>query len=60
MKVEDQLKKQEELQQQNMQFAMAMFELQQKAHRDNQEVTTKANIEKANHDAVMNMANNIK
>ncbi|HYO64294.1 MAG TPA: hypothetical protein VER08_11735 [Pyrinomonadaceae bacterium] len=51
---------QKRLQDENKQFTLDMFRLQQQAHRDNQEVTTKANIEKANHDAIMNMANNIK
>lgn len=51
---------QKRMQDENKAFTLDMFALQQQAHRDNQEVTTKANIEKANHDAIMNMANNIK
>ncbi|HEV2764455.1 MAG TPA: hypothetical protein VGV38_15860, partial [Pyrinomonadaceae bacterium] len=56
----DDVKEQAKLQQQAQEFALQMFALQQQAHKDNQEITTKANIEKANHDAMMNMANNIK
>lgn len=51
---------QRKLQEEQKQFSLDMFRLQQEANRDNQEVTAKANIAKANHDALMNMANNIK
>lgn len=48
------------LQKQSRQVNLDMFKLQQKAHQDNQLITTKSSIEKAKHDAIMNMANNIK
>ncbi len=51
---------QRKLQAENKQFSLDMFALQQQANRDNQEVTAKSNIAKANHDALMNMSNNIK
>jgi len=44
----------------NKRFALEMFKIQQQAQRDNQELASRSNIEKAKHDAIMNMANNIK
>lgn len=51
---------QKKLQREGQQFTLDMFALQQRAHRDNQEVTTKSNIDKAQHDAAMTISNNIK
>lgn len=54
------IEKQEKLQREGQQFTLDMFKLQQQAHRDNQEVTTKSSIDKAKHDAAMSIANNMK
>ena len=60
MSVEDMVKHRETSLQQSMLDSLRMFDLQQKAHKDAERITTLANIEKAKHDAIMNMANNIK
>ena len=44
----------------NKRFALEMFKIQQQAQRDNQELASRSNIEKAKHDAIMNVANNMK
>lgn len=57
---ENTIGKQEAQRREDKQFSLDMFALQQRVHRDNQEMTTKSNIDKAKHDAAMTISNNIK
>lgn len=54
------IKAQEQLQNQAAANQMAMMRLQTEANQQSQDAAAKSNIQKANHDAIMNMANNIK
>jgi hypothetical protein len=57
---EDLLAKQEAMQQENMQFQMAMFELQQKAHRDQELMAALSSIEKGKDEVLKQIAANMK
>lgn len=54
------LEEQERMQEASALHQSAMFRLQQKANEQAADMNAKSSIEKAKHDALMNIANNIK
>lgn len=52
--------RQEELQRINQQHSERMFALQEESNRKNAELSARSAIDKAHHDAMMNIANNMK